>query len=266
MKAILTDVTRCIGCEECVVACKAENDLPEDRPFRWLVGDGLSADRYTTIIKTEGEYVRKQCRHCIEPACASACPVGALHQTDEGPVIYDAHKCIGCRYCMMACPFGIPRYEWDAAVPYVRKCTMCYESRVSQGLQPACTEACPEEATIFGERDDLLAEAHRRIAAEPGRYLSTVFGEHEVGGTNVLYISPVDLDVLSLGNRLGNRPMPSRTHVAMSSVPPAFVGMGALMGSLWWVIERRRKVQAEAAAASGVAPTDSHHIDDEGKV
>ncbi len=249
MKAILTDVTRCIGCEECVVACKEENEHGEDRPFRWLAGDGLSANKFTAVVRSKGEYVRKQCRHCIEPACASACPVGALHHTPDGPVVYDEHKCLGCRYCMMACPFGIPRYEWESAVPYVRKCTMCYETRVSQGRQPACTEACPEEATIFGERDDLLAEAHRRIAAEPGRYLDTVFGEHEVGGTNVLYLSPVDLDVLSLGNQLGNRPMPSLTQAAMHAVPPAFVGMGAVMGSLWWVIERRRKRQREAMDA-----------------
>ena len=123
-------------------------------------------------------YVRKQCRHCLEPACASACPVGALHKTDLGAVVYDAARCMGCRYCMMACPYGIPRYTWDAAVPYVRKCILCY-SRIEQGRQPACTEACPSKATIFGDRDELLAEAHRRIAENPGQYGKKVWGEKE---------------------------------------------------------------------------------------
>jgi len=246
MKAILTDVTLCVGCEKCVAACKDENDLGPDVPFRWLVDDGLSADRFTSILKKDGYYVRKQCRHCLEPACVSACPVGALEKTPEGAVVYDGDKCLGCRYCMMACPFGIPRYEWESAVPYVRKCTLCWEARVKDGKQPACTEACPEKATIFGDRDELLAEAHRRIKENPGKYLDKVNGETEVGGTNVLYLSPVELDMLSLGNRLGDRPMPSLTRAAMQAVPPAFVGMGAVMGSIWWVIERRNRLRAEA--------------------
>jgi len=127
--AILTDVTRCTGCEKCVDACKDEYELGEDRPWRGQSAiDDLSASRYTTIVNKPGNHhVRQQCRHCLEPACVSACIVGALQKTPEGPVIYDAKKCIGCRYCLMSCPFDIPRYDWDRAVPYVRKCTMCYD-------------------------------------------------------------------------------------------------------------------------------------------
>ncbi len=242
MKAILTDVTRCIGCHKCVNACVKENNLGPQTHDRWTEGDGLSAQRFTAIVREGQFFVRKQCRHCIEPACVASCPVGALQKTAEGPVIYDKSRCLGCRYCMMACPFGIPRYEWKSPVPYVRKCTMCYESRTRHGKQPACTEACPTQATIFGEREALLDEAKKRIAAGQQKYMQKIDGEHEVGGTCVIYLSPVPLDVLLVGRQLDNRPLPDRTMLAMSMVPPAFVGMGALMGGLYWIIGRRNRL------------------------
>ena len=251
MRAILTDTTKCVGCEKCVAACKEVNGLPEDVPFRWRLEDGLSSTRWTTIVRRPaGVFVRKQCRHCLQPACVSACPVGALHTTKNGPVIYDAGKCLGCRYCMMACPFGIPRYEWESPVPYVRKCTMCFE-RQKLGEQPGCTQACPTKATIFGERDELLAEARRRIAAEPAEYVDRVFGEHEVGGTSVLYVSSIDLGFLHVGRDLGDAPLPATTATAMGAVPFVFVGMGVLMGGLSWIIGRRN----ERAAAAGEGDT-----------
>jgi len=242
MKAILTDITKCIGCSECVTACKVANDLPPDKPRRWQAGDGLSAANWTSILRLkDNHYVRKQCRHCIEPACATACPVGALHKTPEGPIVYDNDKCLGCRYCMMACPYGIPRYDWEEAVPYVRKCIMCYD-RVKDGKQPACTEACPAGATIFGERDDLIKEARRRIKAEPEKYIQKIYGEKEVGGTGVLYISDIGLGVLTNGKELPEKPLPETTKAAMGAVPAVFVGMGAFLTSLRWVIKRRQKL------------------------
>ena len=266
MKAILTDVTRCIGCEECVEACRRVNGLGEERPYRWIrTEDRLSADRFTTIVRKDGYFIRKQCRHCLEPACASACPVGALHKTPEGPVVYDSEKCLGCRYCMMACPFGIPRYSWYSPVPYVRKCTMCYETRIRKGLQPACTEACPVQATIFGERDELLKEAHKRIAENPNKYMPKVFGETEVGGTLVLYLAPISLDVLSLGLPVGDDPLPLRTLPAMMAVPPAFIGMGVLMGGLYWLIERRNRLRSEQSDAKDDKISDTDSDQKEGK-
>jgi formate dehydrogenase iron-sulfur subunit len=240
--AILTDVTKCIGCLECVAACKRENKLEPDLPRLWQKSDGLSAENWTSIVRRqEKRYVRKQCRHCIEPACASACPVGALHKTEKGAVVYDSGKCLGCRYCMMACPYGIPRYDWDQPVPYVRKCILCY-SRLNEGRQPACTEACPTGATVFGDRDELLAEARRRITQQPNVYFDRIWGEHEVGGTSVLYISDVDLGFLSYQPRLGEKPMPETTAIAMNAVPFAFVGMGGLMAGINWIIQRRNKL------------------------
>ncbi len=258
MKAILTDVTKCIGCERCVLACRKANHLGTELPFRWMLDDGLSSVRWCSVLRKGDNFVRKQCMHCLEPACVSVCPVGALRKTAEGPVIYDSEKCLGCRYCMMSCPFGIPRYDWESPVPLVRKCMMCWHDRVSKGEQPACTAACPTGATIFGERDELLAEAKRRIAESPDKYLPQVFGETEVGGTGVLYLAPMELDILTLGNKLDERPMPGRTAPAMAAVPPAFVGMGALMTGVYWVIERRMKAERDRAMKEGRVPTPAH--------
>jgi formate dehydrogenase iron-sulfur subunit len=244
--AILTDTTKCVGCNECVIACKKVNHLKNDIPRRWDADDGLSARNWTSVIGRGDEYVRKQCRHCLEPACVSACPVGAMHKTEIGAVVYDSSKCLGCRYCMMACPFGIPRYNWDSIVPYIRKCILCYD-RIKTGGRPACTEACPTKATIFGDRDELLTEAHRRIAANPGRYVNRVWGESQVGGTSVLYVSDIDLSFLTYGEHFGDKPLSQTTRVAMESVPFAFLSVGTAMAGLFWIIGRRMKLQAEHA-------------------
>lgn len=252
--AILTDVTRCTGCEECVKACKETHDLGEDRPWRGQRSiDDLSSSRFTTILREPGDhFVRKQCRHCLEPACASACIVGALQKTPEGPVIYDSDKCMGCRYCLMACPFDIPRYDWDRAVPYVRKCTFCYD-RLKEGKQPACTEACPHEATIFGPRDELLEVARQRQKDNPGRYVPEIFGETEVGGTSVLYLSSIPLGFLGWQDNMGDTALPALTWAAMKKVPGVVVGMGGIMAGVYWTIGRRMKLAAEHAAAEQAA-------------
>ncbi len=251
---ILNDVTRCIGCEECVAACKRINGLPqEDPPPR--VGrsrDGLSATRWTSILRRPGGInVRKQCRHCNQPACVSVCPVGALQKTPEGPVVYDKSVCMGCRYCMMACPYGIPHYEWSSVNPSIRKCILCLEKlRRGEIDRPACVAACPKEATSFGTREAMLAEARRRMAAEPGRYLPHIWGEHEFGGTSVLYISNVDLSFLAWESpeAVGEGPLPERTWNALRKVPYEFLGMGAFMTAAWWVIDRRMRLEREAGS------------------
>jgi formate dehydrogenase iron-sulfur subunit len=242
---ILTDVTRCIGCEECVAACKKTNQTGKDRPWRWQRNvQDLSASRWTTIKRFSGDhYVRQQCRHCLEPACASACPVGALHKMEDGAVVYDSNVCMGCRYCMMACPFGIPRYLWSAPVPYVRKCILCHDKIADGELdQPACTSACPAEATIYGPRDALLEEARKRIRDNPGRYIDKIWGEHEVGGTSVLYISDIPLDFLGWKKDLGQDPLPAKTWAALRQVPYVFGGVGIGMVGLHWIIGRRQKL------------------------
>ncbi len=241
--AILTDTTKCIGCNECVRACKAANHLAADLPRRWSLGDGLSARNWCAVQDgPKRSHVRKQCRHCAEPACVASCPVGALQKTELGPVVYDSGKCMGCRYCMMACPYGIPRYDWDQSVPYVRKCTLCYD-RVRAGGQPACTGACPTKATIFGDRDQLIEQASRRIQANPRLYVPKIWGAEDAGGTSVLYISNVDLSFLTGGKPLGNAPLPDTTKAAMHAVPFVFTGVVAGMAGLRWIIERRIKLE-----------------------
>jgi len=242
MKAILTDTTKCIDCRECVIACKKINNLTQELPRRWVLDDGLSARNWTSVLERSGKFVRKQCRHCLEPACASVCPVAALQKKDTGAVVYDSKRCMGCRYCMMSCPYSIPRYDWESRVPTVRKCILCH-SRLEQGLPPACTEACPQKATIFAERDELLLEAHKRIDSNPDKYINKVWGENEVGGVCVLYISDIDLYFLTNGLPLSEEPLPKLTAAAMEAVPYTFLGMGVFMTGLHWVIKRRMKLE-----------------------
>lgn len=245
MKAILTDVTRCIGCELCVAKCKEINKLGVDRPWPWLSPGGLSAARWTTVITRPGSrYVRKHCQHCIDPACVAACPVAALRRTPEGAVIYDVSVCLGCRYCMNACPFGIPRYNWESPRPAIQKCNLCHP-RIIEGKKPGCVEVCPTEATIFGDREELLAEARRRLHAEPDRYIHKIWGEHEVGGTSVLYLANIDLGFLGWKEDLGNLPLPQLTWNILTKMPAVFLGIGGLMAGIYWLGERKNKIQAE---------------------
>ncbi len=248
---ILNDTTLCNGCGRCVEACKRENRLAKDLPRRWKRSiDDISSTRFTTVVQWEKtHYVRRFCRHCVHPACVSACIVGALHKTAEGPVLYDSSKCIGCRYCMIACPYSIPRYDWESRTPYIRKCTMCHD-RIYSGQMPACVDACLEKATIFGSRDAMIQEAHRRITENPGRYLHAVVGESEVGGTSVIYISDIALTFLTYKPDLGTQPLPELTWSAISKVPALVLGVGGLMSGLYWMIERRNKLSAGTASGS----------------
>jgi len=255
--AILTDVTKCIGCEQCVDACQEYNKLPQEKPWRWVrdISD-LSSARWTTIRRMDhpdgDRFVRRQCRHCLEPACVEACIVGALKKTPDGPVSYDRDICIGCRYCMIACPWEIPRYSWEDTVPYVQKCTMCYERVLKEGKQPACVEACPTQATIFGDRDELLEEAKKRIGSGDEKYINKVWGEKEVGGTSVMYVSDVDINLTDLDAPITDTtPMPQRTFKVLRHMPSVFVGMSVAMGGIYWIIERRQKLMGSSNTESG---------------
>lgn len=241
---ILVDVTRCTGCNQCVQACTEVNHLGALEYLPQQSPDGLSARRWSSIVESpEGGFVRKFCRHCLEPACVSACPVGAMYRTPEGAVLYDSQKCMGCRYCMMACPFGIPRYEWDSPAPLVQKCTLCY-SRIQQGQLPACVETCPEQVLTFGERSELLALANQRIQEAAHTYLPKVYGAQEVGGTAIIYISHVPLDFLGYHGAPIEGPMPELTWEWLSKVPAITVGVAGLMTGLFWIIGRRMSVEA----------------------
>lgn len=246
-RALLVDITRCIGCRECVAACLVEHHLKGDAE----TVTRLSANALTALEDHGNErYVRKLCRHCLEPSCASVCPVKAFRKTAEGPVVYDASRCLGCRYCMQACPFNVPKYQWHAAVPAVVKCDMCAE-RLAAGKPTACAEVCPAEATIFGYRDELLAEAERRIAEHPDTYYPHVYGAEEVGGTSVLFLSPVPFEQLGFRTDLGTEALPDLTAAALGRIPAIVSVAGALLLGISWITRRREEV----ARAEGMAPT-----------
>lgn len=235
-KALLVDTTLCIGCNSCQDACKKENNLPEGEEKE------LSPTAYTALEEHDGTYVRRMCQHCNEPTCVSVCPVGAFRKTPEGPVLYDETKCIGCRYCIQACPFQVPRYEWSSNYPRVQKCRLCY-NRIVQGLQTACAEACPTGATKFGDRDDLVREAYERIKAESGKYVDHVYGLEEVGGTSILYLSSVPFEQLGFKTQLESTALPLLTWNALSKVPSVVTVGGVFLYGIWWITNRRKEVQ-----------------------
>ena len=247
--AILTDLTRCVGCEACVWACREINGMPADAPT-----DRLSRDSLNAVEHRGGIHVRRQCMHCLDPACVSVCPVEALHRTPEGAVVYEASRCIGCRYCMIGCPFGVPKYEWDEPLPIVRKCTLCFEKRLSQGQQPACTKACPTGATIFGDREELIREAHQRIEREPGRYVDHIYGLEEAGGTAVLYLSGVPFEQLGFPTPLRSDPYPRLTWAALSKIPNVVGVGGALLVGIWWLTGRKEQVALAERGETATEP------------
>jgi formate dehydrogenase iron-sulfur subunit len=235
--AILTDLTRCIGCRACVYACKEINGLPKHS------ADRLNAQTWTIVERRAGLNVRRHCMHCLDPACASVCPVAALHKTPDGPVVYEEDRCIGCRYCMVACPFHVPKYEWEKALPRVQKCILCSEKRFRKGKQPACTEVCPAKATLFGDRDALIREAHGRIQTHPDRYVDHIYGLEEAGGTSVLYLSSVRFEDLGFPMGLDREPYPRLTWNILSKIPNVVGVGGILMFGIWWIVNRRMELQ-----------------------
>ncbi|MBN2332582.1 MAG: 4Fe-4S dicluster domain-containing protein [Deltaproteobacteria bacterium] len=235
---VLVDLTRCIGCRTCEAACNREHGLPEpDLPFNDLsvfdqtfhggtqkrrTDDGAFTvvNRYDTKTAGGPVYRKIQCNHCKEPACLTSCFVSAYKKTKEGAVIYNPDVCVGCRMCMVACPFGIPAYSYDSALhPEVIKCNFCYDNRLKHGKPPACVEACPQEALTFGHRNTLVKTAHERIRANPEKYVDHVYGETEVGGTSWMYLSGVPFDQLGFNTSLQHHPILDNTKSFLGIVP-----------------------------------------------
>jgi len=255
--AFLIDMTRCTGCRGCQVACKQWNELEAEKT-EFFTGEGYqnppAMSEYTfTRIKfrdyekngqNEFAFYKEMCMHCNDPACASVCPVGAFEKTTEGPVIYKADRCIGCRFCMIACPFGVPKYEWSKALPLVKKCTGCY-SRIKEGFQPACATTCATAIT-YGPRNKMITEAERRIAARPDRYLSKIYGKDEAGGTGVLYLTALPFNELGF-KPVTMRALPSFTWQALRLVPGIFLTVGGGLSAISWINHRKDRLRAEKA-------------------
>ncbi len=239
-RGLLLDTTRCIGCGACGLACKERNHLPKtsDDPRR----DALSDSTYTALVPSAGRYVRKMCMHCVEPTCVASCPVKALEKRSNGPVVYIEERCIGCRYCMQACPFSVPRYEWSRVLPQVRKCSFCAD-RQGSGLPTACATVCPTGATTYGDRNDLILEARKRIKESPSRYYDHVYGLEEVGGTSVLLISDLPPEALGLPTGLTEEAIPLLTWRVLSQVPKFAVAAAVGLAGVWWITGRREDVE-----------------------
>jgi formate dehydrogenase iron-sulfur subunit len=241
-KGILFDVTLCVGCGSCYQACKETNNLPQTNVD--LLKDHLS-DKTFTVIEQYGDlYARKLCMHCNEPACVSVCLVGAITKNPTGSVIYNADKCIGCRYCMQACPHKIPRYEWGTIQPRIRKCSLCYD-RVKTGQLPACAEICPTEATLFGDMDKLIDVAKKRLTNNPDKYYQKIYGLEEAGGGHVLVISPIPFEQLGYTSKIPKKSMPDFTAQAMDKIPSVVVGGGAFLVGMYWLTKRKNQIAKE---------------------
>lgn len=247
---MLYDATRCIGCKACMVKCKEANNLPpEPGPMKGVYDAPADLSGTTkNVIKLykEGDrvsYMKAQCMHCVDPACASACMISALHKGKYGIVEYDPAMCVGCRYCEIACPFSVPKYEWNTPFPKIVKCEMC-RHRLAEGKVPGCVEACPREAVIFGKHKDLLADAKGRLAREPRRYYPRIYGETDGGGTQVIYLSAAGIPFEKLGLPvLGEKPAPELTESLQHAIYQGFVAPFVLFSVLGVVIYRNRSAQ-----------------------
>jgi formate dehydrogenase iron-sulfur subunit len=257
-KGVLVDMTRCIGCRACQVACKSWNE----RTVQKTSCDGdftspkdLSSACYTRIRFVEQpkndfpvwSFVKSQCMHCKDPACVSACPVGAFTKNENGAVLYNFDRCIGCRYCMIACPFGIPKYEWRSTSPAIRKCTFCAD-RLENGKKPACVQTCPSNAMLFGTLDDITKEAEKRVRENPDKYVNHIFGKEEAGGTQWLYLSALPFDQLGFVTKIPPVKLPGLTWNMLSEIP---VKVGALVVGLSLIAAFRNRGSSESSSSDG---------------
>lgn len=222
---ILYDSTRCVGCRTCEYECAAAHGLPE--PASEVEAVRTTNETCNTVVNTyqssKGEvYVKRQCMHCNEPACCAACLTQAMHKNETGPVTWNGDKCMGCRYCMVSCPFDGPKFEYHSANPKIQKCDMCFE-RQKAGEKPICVANCPNEALMFGTRRELIKEARKRIVENPDLYTDSVYGEHEAGGTGWLYLSAVPFEEIGMNTKLQQSSYPALTKGFLYSVPSIFV-------------------------------------------
>jgi len=222
---VLYDSSRCVGCRTCEYECAKAHGLPE--PLSEVAAVRKTDETCNTVVNTyqtsKGEvYIKRQCMHCNQPACAAACLTQAMHKNETGPVTWNGDKCMGCRYCMVSCPFDMPKFEFHSANPKIQKCDMCFD-RQKAGEKPTCVTNCPNEALMYGTRRDLIKEARRRIYEKPDLYVDQIYGEHDAGGTGWLYIASVPFEELGMKTNLQQSSYPALTKGFLYSVPSVFV-------------------------------------------
>jgi len=224
---VLVDTTKCVGCRMCEFGCAhanaAANGLEKPSFDEPLTSERTTSEKRWTAVQRHvvgGKAItaKRQCMHCLQPACASACLTRAMYKTPDGPIVWRSNKCMGCRYCMISCPFDVPKFEYHSAVPRIQKCNFCF-ARITAGERPACVASCNFGALTFGLRENLLDEARRRIYTEPGRYVTHVYGEREAGGTSWLYLSAVPFDQLGFRTDISDEAYPTRNRDFLFAVP-----------------------------------------------
>jgi Fe-S-cluster-containing dehydrogenase component len=254
-RGVLVDTTKCIGCRACEAACAEANALPGpavlDDAAVFAKPRKTGTTSFTVVNRAKAapaRFIKQQCMHCVEPACASACLARALDKTPTGPVVYHKDRCLGCRYCMVACPFDVPKYEYDSPTPYVKKCTFCAE-RQAKGDAPACTSVCPSGALTFGSRNELIETARERLYARGSTYVRHIYGENEVGGTSWMYITDIPFETLGLNTGLGTYAYSSLTQASLAAVPFVLTLWPPLLMGLYSFSKRRNEVDAHGSDA-----------------
>lgn len=255
---VLFDVTKCIGCGSCTVACKLWNDLEFSEGNAHGFDVKLTEDNWTTIqyhdVKNnEGQsvfrFAKHQCMHCLDPSCVSVCFAKAIVVDDNGAVVYSPQKCVGCRYCLIACPYDIPKYEWNKVFPSVMKCQLCSD-KLAAGESPSCASVCPTGAITFGDRDELLGKA-KAIIAKDNSYVNEVYGEKQGGGTRWMFISDVPFAELGFPAAVPNKSIPGMVHDYSKWKPGIFLGATVLFGAVGIYTKRRLKIEEEKAGENG---------------
>ncbi|MFI5145292.1 MAG: 4Fe-4S dicluster domain-containing protein [Ignavibacteria bacterium] len=260
---VLVDTAECIGCRHCEWACRVAHNIPTEGLESYSNRDVFkeyrrtASNALTVVNKFENEknpllpvHVKNQCMHCERPACVSACIVGAFKKLEDGSVVWDGKKCIGCRYCMVACQFEIPTYDYDRSIdPQIHKCDFCFERR-KNGQLPACVNICPTGAMTFGKRNEILKIAKDRIKRKPDVYIKHIYGEYELGGTSWIYIASKNFDELKMPS-FGNNPAPGISESIQHGifayfVPP--VTLYAMLGLIMWITKRGKTGELSESA------------------
>lgn len=238
----LMDASRCIDCRACMVACSVENNVPMQHTRIWMKDTGV-VGQFPNLQRHTIPY---HCMHCLDPSCVSACTVGALQKNEDGIITYDNERCIGCRYCMYACPFEIPNFEWEQRMALIVKCDLCV-SQLEEGGQPACSATCPTGAIRFGSREEMLELARERIKNNPQRYINHIYGEHENGGTCTFYISPVPFEDLGLPTTTLTESPAYFNRLVTHGTPAVAAGVAIGMTGVYMAIQRQAKDNAAAS-------------------
>lgn len=248
-RGVLYDSSRCKGCRGCEYDCAEANGLPLPEPGKKIPPIRETSELKRSVVNeyqtSKGTvFVKKQCMHCSDPACVAACLTNAMHKTKAGPVVWDGNKCMGCRYCMVSCPFGIPKFEYHSANPKIQKCDMCI-NRLKAGEAPACASNCPNDALFYGTRRELIREAKKRIVENPSVYTDYIYGEQEAGGTCWLYLSPVRFDEIGMKTNIRKESYPALTKGFLYSVPTIFVLFPALLTGISQALKNESKTEEE---------------------